>query len=96
MRGHVYRSHWRRIAYGAAAAGLLAVSPAAAELLGHGGAVRGVDVSPDGRRVVTASFDYTVILWDLERQTKLKSLDALEGAVNAVAILPDGARGFGG
>ncbi|MEE8226940.1 MAG: hypothetical protein V3R30_08980, partial [Kiloniellales bacterium] len=86
MRRHVYRSHWRRIAYGAAVACLLSASPAAAELLGHGGAVKGVDVSPDGRRVVTASFDYTLVLWDLERQAELISFDEHEGAVNAVAI----------
>ena len=41
---------------------------AAAQLAGHGGPVRGVAVAPDGDRVVTASFDYSVILWSLERR----------------------------
>ncbi|MDH3910616.1 MAG: WD40 domain-containing protein, partial [Rhodospirillales bacterium] len=44
---------------------LLGAAPGAAELAGHGGFVKGVAVSPDGRRIMTASFDYTLILWDL-------------------------------
>ena len=31
--------------------------PALADLVGHGGMVRAVAISPDGRRVLTASFD---------------------------------------
>ena len=31
----------------------------------HGGPVKGVAVAPDGRRALTASFDYSIILWDL-------------------------------
>ena len=33
-------------------------------LAGHGGPVKGIAVSPDGGRVATASFDYSVILRD--------------------------------
>jgi cytochrome c len=74
----------------AVVAGLLAAAPAGAELLGHGGFVKGVAATPDGSRALTASFDYTVVFWDLEAQGALEVLDAHEAAVNAVAFLPDG------
>lgn len=62
-------------------------APVQAELRGHGGFVRDVTLSPDGRFVLTASFDYTVIYWDLERQEALAVLDEHDAAVNAVAFL---------
>ena len=74
----------------AALAGMLFSAPAGAQLAGHGGAVKGLDVSPDGRWVMSASFDYTAMLWDLDAQKELATFDAHEGAVNGVAILPNG------
>ena len=49
----------------------LAAVPAAAErpvpdlLTGHGGPVKSITISADGNRALTASFDYSVILWDI-------------------------------
>mgnify|MGYP000441882953 CR=1 FL=1 len=71
---------------------LVAAPPARGELRGHGGFVKGVAVTPDGRRAVTASFDYTVIVWDLETQQAIEVLDDHEGAVNAVAVFDEGRR----
>src|SRR3546814_3473625 len=70
--------------------------PAAADLRGHGGFVKGVAVSPDGRRVLSASFDYSLILWDLGAQADLAHLVEHEGSVNAVAFLPDGRHAVSG
>ena len=81
---------------GLAVAGLVAVGlglgafPLGAELSGHGGFVKGVAVSSDGRRVLSASFDYTLKLWDLDSQSELLDLNEHEGAVNGVAFLPRG------
>ena len=74
----------------------LTAGVALAELSGHGGFVRGVAISADGARVLTASFDYTLILWDLEAQRPLRDFNEHEGAVNAVAFLPDGRRALSG
>ena len=59
-----------------------------ASLEGHGGPVKGVAVSPDGTRALTASFDYSVGLWDLRSNTLVRWLEGHEAAVNAVAFLP--------
>jgi cytochrome c len=64
--------------------------PAHAQLRGHGGPVRALAVSSDGKRLVSASFDTTAITWSLASGTAEKVLRFHEGAVNAVAILRDG------
>ena len=69
---------------------LLAQMPALAQLRGHGGPVRALAVSPDGKRLISASFDTTAITWSLASGTAEKVLRFHEGAVNAVAFLKDG------
>lgn len=69
-----------------------AADRAAADLIGHGGMVRAVDVSPDGSKVLTASFDYTARLWNFVEQTEIGVLDAHAGPVTNVTFLPDGKR----
>lgn len=75
------------------ALGLLWLSPAVGQefrtLEGHGGPVMGLAVSPDGGQVLSASFDYSVGLWDLAREEP-RWLEGHAAAVNAVAFLPDG------
>lgn len=67
-----------------------AVGTALAALVGHGGPVKGIAVSGDGARALTAGFDYSVILWDLAQQRPLARLIGHTASVNAVAFLPDG------
>lgn len=59
-----------------------------AALRGHGGPVRAVAISPDGRIAVTGSFDTSVIVWMLERDQAISVLRFHDKAVNAVAMLP--------
>lgn len=63
-------------------------------LVGHGGPVRGIALSPDGKRVLTGSFDYSMIYWSLdgEKPKILKRFTDNDGAVNAVLFLPGGTR----
>ena len=67
-----------------------ALVPVHAQLRGHGGPVRALAVSPDGKQLVSASFDTTAITWFLHSGTAQKVLRFHEGAVNAVAFLRDG------
>jgi len=68
------------------------VASAGGALIGHGGPVKGIAVSGDGARVLTAGFDYTVIVWDLPQQKLLARLIGHEAGVNAALFLPDGRR----
>lgn len=67
----------------------LTVTPAAAQLRGHGGPVRAIVVSLDGKIVLSGSFDASAIRWSLERNVAIQVLRFHESAVNAVAILAD-------
>lgn len=67
----------------------------AADLRGHGGPVRAIVVQPDGR-IATASFDTTIIRWQVGRGVAESVLRAHEGAVNALVELPDGGHASAG
>ncbi|NJO35822.1 MAG: hypothetical protein HC869_24815, partial [Rhodospirillales bacterium] len=73
-----------------------AIAPAQAQLRGHGGPVRALAVSPDGERLLSASFDTTAIAWLLTSGTAEKVLRFHEGAVNAASFLKDGRMATGG
>ena len=63
-------------------------------LEGHGGPVKGVAVSADGRHALTASFDYSVALWEAAGGEP-RFLYGHDAAANAVAFLP-GQRAMSG
>ena len=71
---------------------LTSLNPAWAAFEAHGGPVKSVAVSADGSRALTASFDYSIILWDLEAQSVLIELEGHDAAVNAVVFLPGDRR----
>jgi cytochrome c len=67
-----------------------AIDLAAAQLRGHGGPVRALAISPDGRQAVSGSFDTSVIRWSLPRNAAAEVLRFHDGAVGAVLFLEDG------
>ena len=71
---------------------LLLAAPALAqtELRGHGGPVRALAITSDGREAVTGSFDSSSIVWVLERGIARAVLRAHDGAVNAVGVTANG------
>jgi cytochrome c len=64
--------------------------PAVAQLRGHGGPVRAIALSPDGKHAISGSFDSSAIYWSLTRDVAEQVLRFHESAVNAVAIARDG------
>ena len=77
---------------------LAAMAPAWAhgELRGHGGPVRALSISVDGRLAISGSFDSSAIVWSLEPGVARAVLRAHAGSVNAVIALGDGRFVTGG
>jgi WD40 repeat protein len=52
--------------------------------------VSSVAFSPDGKQVVSGSYDSTVRLWDAVTGVSLQTLEGHSDYVNSVAFSPDG------
>lgn len=65
-------------------------------LEGHGGPVKGVALSEDGKWALTASFDYSLGVWSMPEGRIGTWLDGHDAAANTIAILPDGRRAISG
>jgi WD40 repeat protein len=59
-------------------------------LRAHKGRVQSVAFSPDGRRLASASFDGTIILWDVASRQPLDRLSGHTTKVYSLAFGPDG------
>ncbi|MGA2435980.1 MAG: AAA family ATPase, partial [Bryobacteraceae bacterium] len=58
----------------------------------HSKGVIGVAVTPDGKRAVSASWDHTLKVWDLETGRELRTLEGHSASVQGVAVTADGQR----
>ena len=59
-----------------------------ATLKGHEGSVLSAAFSPDGKRVVTASYDNTARVWDAETGREIATLKGHEGSVRVGRLQP--------
>jgi WD40 repeat protein len=60
------------------------------DLHAHAAKINGLALSPDGRRLVTASADGTARLWDTSSGKLIEATMEHEGAIWAAAFSPDG------
>ena len=67
-------------------------SPLIRTLTGHNDEVKAVSVTPDGLKAVSASYDNTLKLWDLETGKKLLTFIGYNSSVTAVSVTPDGLK----
>jgi eukaryotic-like serine/threonine-protein kinase len=63
---------------------------------GHTEMIISMAISPDGKRIASASSDQTVKLWDLESIKKPFQLQAAGAEIYCMAVSPDGKRVAGG
>ena len=66
--------------------------PIGGPLKGHEREVNSAAFSPDGKRIVTASFDKTARVWDAATGQPISELKGHEGRVYSAAFSPDGKR----
>jgi WD40 repeat protein/tetratricopeptide (TPR) repeat protein len=64
----------------------------ATTLYGHKEGVGSIALSPDGKKIVSGSWDGTIRLWDLATGVQLAILRGHSGRVCSVGISPDGTR----
>src|SRR3954447_19417931 len=84
------------LSFAIAAALSFGVGAARAQLSGHGGPVRALAISPDGKSVLSGSFDTSAIRWSLATESAEQVLRFHSDAVNAVIFLQDGRMATGG
>ncbi|ETO07442.1 hypothetical protein RFI_29950, partial [Reticulomyxa filosa] len=63
-----------------------------AHLNGHSGAIRKVQFSPDGTKIVSCSTDKTIRLWDIASGKEIKKLEGHLHWVLGVQFSPDGSK----
>jgi len=62
-------------------------------LKGHIDKVNAVSVTPDGLRVISASYDGTLKLWDMETGIEIREMIGHHtNGINAISLTPDGLR----
>ena len=74
-------------------AGLIGMAGQAAAIetyTSHGGPVKGLDLSPDGSLMVSASFDYSAVLWSIPAYEEKAYLIGHDAALNVARFSPDG------
>ena len=87
---HRKNYRFRLLLIGGALIAAFSAGPTIAQLRGHGGPVRALSVSPDGRTLLSGSFDGSAIRWSIGRDTADQILRFHADAVNAAVLLKDG------
>jgi WD40 repeat protein/uncharacterized caspase-like protein len=72
--------------------GLHGVEAFGSVLKGHKHIINTLAFSPDGKRLVTGSYDTTAIVWNMETLKPIKTFKGHKSWINTLAFSPDGTR----
>ncbi len=61
-------------------------------LIGHSAPVNGIDISNDGKLLISCSKDQSIRLWDLVQNEQLKVISGLPSSIKKVNINPEGSK----
>lgn len=63
-----------------------------ATLIGHSAPINGIDISNDGKLLISCSKDQSIRLWDLVQNEQLKVISGLPSSIKKVTIIPEGTK----
>jgi len=58
----------------------------------HNNFIRAIAITPDGKKAISASWDKTFKVWDIDKCLLTMNLEEHSDSVSAIAITPDGMR----
>lgn len=63
-----------------------------ATLLGHSAPVNGLEITADGKKVISCSKDQSIRLWDIDKATQINAITNLPSSIKKIALNIDGTK----
>ena len=61
-------------------------------IIKHGSSVQAVAITPDGKQAISGDGNGTIIIWDIDSQKPLKTLEGGYNEIKSIAVTPDGQK----
>lgn len=61
-------------------------------IIKHGSSVQALAITPDGKQAISGDGNGTIIIWDIDSQKDLKTLEGGYNGIKAIAVTPDGQK----
>ncbi len=61
-------------------------------LLGHSAPVNGIEISPDGSKLISCSKDQSIRLWDIDKATQINAITNLPSSIKKIVLNTEGTK----